>query len=112
MTSHALFYKKKYKTLEKYKTLARCIIAVMKFAPIINPDARKDTPKPLRVDLRTTFAIGTIIWFIALVVTLLLALLHVISIFFTFVSAMGFFIGIILLIWEHFDRWDYRRLGK
>ena len=49
----------------------------MKLAPIVNPDARKSTPKPLRVDLRKVFSIGTIAWLIATVVTVIIAFLHI-----------------------------------
>ena len=24
----------------------------------------------------------------------------------------GLIIGVMMLVWEHFDRWDYRRLGN
>nr|WP_308581826.1 DUF2530 domain-containing protein [uncultured Gardnerella sp.] len=84
----------------------------MKLAPIVNPDARKSTPKPLRVDLRKVFSIGTIAWLIATVVTVIIAFLHITTWFPALVCASGMIIGILLLIWEHFDRWDYRRLGK
>ncbi|EIK82399.1 DUF2530 domain-containing protein [Gardnerella sp. KA00603] len=84
----------------------------MKLAPIVNPDARKSTPKPLRVDLRKVFSIGTIAWLIATVVTVIIAFLHITTWFPALVCASGMIIGVLLLIWEHFDRWDYRRLGK
>lgn len=84
----------------------------MKLAPIVNPDARKPAPKPLRVDLRKVFSIGTIAWIIATAVTFIIALLHITTWFPALVCASGMIIGILLLIWEHFDRWDYRRLGK
>lgn len=88
------------------------MVRSMKFAPIVNPDARKQAPKPLRVDLRKIFTIGTLIWMIALVVALILATLHITTWFPVTVCTAGTIIGILLLIWEHFDRWDYRRLGK
>lgn len=84
----------------------------MKLAPIVNPDARKSTPKPLRVDLRKVFSIGTIAWLIATVVTVIIAFLHITTWFPALVCTSGMIIGVLLLIWEHFDRWDYRRLGK
>lgn len=84
----------------------------MKLAPIVNPDARKSTPKPLRVDLRKVFSIGTIAWLIATVVAVIIAFLHITTWFPALVCASGMIIGVLLLIWEHFDRWDYRRLGK
>ena len=61
----------------------------MKFAPIIDPSVRKPSPKPVRVDLRKVFTFGTALWAIALVICMML-----------------------MLVWEHFDRWDYRRLGE
>ena len=67
----------------------------MKFAAIINPEVRKPAPKPVRVDLRKTFLIGGVLWSVALIV-----------------CAAGLIIGVMMLVWEHFDRWDYRRLGN
>lgn len=84
----------------------------MKFAPMINPEARKGVPKPLRVDLRKAFAIGTILWTVLSVILVFLALFHILSWHFVRISVAGIIIGILMLIWEHFDRWDYRRLGK
>lgn len=84
----------------------------MKLAPIVNPDARKPAPKPLRVDLRKVFAIGTLAWFIATVIAIIIAFLHFTTWFPVLVCASGTIIGMLLLIWEHFDRWDYRRLGE
>lgn len=84
----------------------------MKFAPIVNPDARKTTPKPLRVDLRKIFAIGTLVWLVAFIFSLIIALAHLTTWFPVAICASGVIIGVLLLIWEHFDRWDYRRLGK
>ncbi len=84
----------------------------MKFAPIVNPDARKPAPKPLRVDLRKVFAIGTVAWLVATLITIVIAFLHLTTWFPALICASGATIGVLLLIWEHFDRWDYRRLGK
>lgn len=84
----------------------------MKIAPIINPDARKDTPKALRVDLRKAFSVGTIIWLVLSILTAIFTFLHICNLFTALICFMGFLVGIALLIWEHFDRWDYRRLGK
>ncbi|KFI45699.1 hypothetical protein GA0061078_1358 [Bifidobacterium bohemicum] len=83
----------------------------MKFAPIINPDVCKTPPKPVRVDLRKTFLIITSWWIVALVVLLILTTLgfHVGK--GLILCGFGIFIGVLMLIWEHFDRADYRRLG-
>lgn len=88
------------------------MVSCMKFAPIINPDARKEAPKPLRVDLFKAFLMGTFVWLIATVVVLILKLLNLVPWMAVIVCVFGFIIGLLMLIWEHFDRWDYRRLGK
>lgn len=88
------------------------MVGSMKFAPIVNPDARKAVPKPLRVDLRKVFAIGTIAWLVATMIALIVALLHITTWFPVLFCVSGTIIGVLLLTWEHFDRWDYRRLGK
>ena len=44
----------------------------MKIAPIIDPSARKPSPKPVRVDLRKVFTFGTTLWAIALMSLLLI----------------------------------------
>lgn len=84
----------------------------MKFAAILNPEVRKPAPKPVRVDLRKTFLIGVALWVVALIVcAILLACgMHVLDL--TIMCACGVVIGMMMLVWEHFDRWDYRRLGK
>lgn len=84
----------------------------MRFAPIIDPALRRPAPKPVRVDLRKVFGIGTALWGIALVVCLALVALgcgwaEPLII----VTASGIIIGVLMLIWEYYDRWDYRRLG-
>ncbi len=88
------------------------MVSCMKFAPIINPDARKEAPKPLRVDLFKAFFMGTFVWLIATVVVFILKLLNLVPWMAVIVCVFGFIIGLLMLIWEHFDRWDYRRLGK
>ncbi|OZG63175.1 hypothetical protein BLEM_0440 [Bifidobacterium lemurum] len=84
----------------------------MKFAPIIDPAARKPAPKPVRVDLRKAFGIGTGLWILALLICLLLRTLGIDTHDLVYVCEAGVVIGILLLVWEFFDRWDYRRLGK
>ncbi|MBW3083623.1 DUF2530 domain-containing protein [Bifidobacterium phasiani] len=83
----------------------------MKFAPIIDPSARKPTPKPVRVDLRKAFTIGTILWILACAVSIVLQVLGIVPAEVSVVCVIGVVIGIMMLVWEHFDRWDYRRLG-
>jgi hypothetical protein len=66
----------------------------------------------VRVDLRKVFLIGTAVWMAALIVCAMLLALHVPALKELVVCVAGVLVGIILLVWEHFDRWDYRRLGK
>lgn len=83
----------------------------MKFAPIINPDVCRPAPKPMRVDLRKVFGVVTGWWIIALAIAVILLVcgFHVINA--VILCGSGTAIGAALLVWEHFDRWDYRRLG-
>lgn len=84
----------------------------MRLAPIIDPSVRKPAPKPVRVDLRKVFGIGTSLWAVALVVALVLMMLGLHALPLAFMCIAGIAIGILMLIWEYFDRWDYRRLGQ
>ena len=84
----------------------------MKLAPIFDPAAHRPSPKPVRIDLRKVFLIGTAVWMAALIVCAMLLALHVPALKELVVCVAGVLVGIILLVWEHFDRWDYRRLGK
>ena len=84
----------------------------MKFAPIIDPAVRKPAPKPVRVDLRKAFGIGTGLWAVALVIALILLAFNHSTLPLVIMCAAGVIIGVLLLIWEHFDRLDYRRLGQ
>ena len=86
-------------------------VAGMKLAPIINPDVCRPAPKPVRVDLRKTFLFGTALWTVALVAATVLLFLGFDVLRGLVVCACGTVIGVMMLIWEHFDRWDYRRLG-
>ena len=87
----------------------------LRFAPIIDPSVRRPAPKPVRVDLRTVFLIGTGLWALALVVCQILKALNFDAATMDTVEvvcASGVVVGVLLLIWEHLDRWDYRRLGQ
>ncbi|MEK0306256.1 DUF2530 domain-containing protein [Bifidobacterium favimelis] len=84
----------------------------MKLAPIFNPDARRPSPKPVQVDLRKVFVTGTVLWVLALIVFGLLKYLGYCTVKPLIVSISGVCIGLILLIWEYFNRWDYRRLAR
>ena len=84
----------------------------MKIAPIIDPSVRKPSPKPVRVDLRKVFMFGTALWAIALVVCIVLIAFGINAERAQTVCEACTVIGVLMLVWEHFDRWDYRRLGE
>ncbi len=84
----------------------------MKFAPIIDPNARKASPKPVRVDLRKVFLFGTVVWAIALMACMVLTACGIQAERAQTICTAGTVIGVFMLIWEHFDRWNYRRLGE
>ncbi|MEE1295390.1 MAG: DUF2530 domain-containing protein [Bifidobacterium sp.] len=86
----------------------------MKLAPILDPNARRPSPEPMQVDLRKVFGIGTVLWTLALIGSVCMWQLARVAWFqeATVISAFGVAIGVILLVWEHFDRADYRRLGN
>lgn len=83
----------------------------MKFAPIFNPDARKPSPKPVQVDLRRIFLLGTGLWTVALLILVALKLYGLDTIKPISVCVSGIVIGLLMLVWEHFNRRDYRRLA-
>lgn len=84
----------------------------MRFAPIIDPAVRRPAPKPVRVDLRKVFGIGTALWGVALIVCLvLMAFGFAWAERVMVMCAAGVIIGVLMLIWEYYERWDYRRLG-
>ena len=84
----------------------------MKLAPLVNPAARRPSPKPVQVDLRTVFAFGTLYWAMPLVAFVMLQAsgrqMHDAII----ICAAGVVIGVLLLIWEHFNRARYRHLAQ
>ena len=84
----------------------------MKIAPIIDPSARKPSPKPVRVDLRMVLTFGTALVAIALSVCIVLLAFGINAERAQTVCEAGTVIGVLMLVWEHFDRWDYRRLGE
>ena len=84
----------------------------MKFAPLIDPAVRKPAPLPVRGDLRKVFAIGTGLWIVALIVVLILLTVGYSVMPLVIMCVAGVIIGLLLLVWEYFGRWDYRRLGQ
>ncbi len=71
-----------------------------------------DGEAQVRVDLRKAFTIGTMLWIVAAIICLILQHFGLVSIRVTLVCGIGVVIGLMMLVWEHFDRWDYRRLGE
>lgn len=78
----------------------------------IDPSVRRPSPKPVRVDLRKVFTFGTALWAIALVICMILLAFGINVERLQTMCAAGTVIGVLMLVWEHFDRWDYRRLGE
>ena len=84
----------------------------MNLAPIFDPDARRPSPRPMQVDLRRIFLLGTGFWIVALVLVGILALTGMTVTKPLIVCLSGVGVGILLMIWEYFNRWDYRRLAQ
>ena len=84
----------------------------MKIATLIATRARKTSPKHVRVDFRSVFTFGTARWAIALIVCIVLLAFGINAERAQTVCEAGTVIGVLMLVWEHFDRWDYRRLGE
>ena len=84
----------------------------MKFAPLIDPARPQTRTQARTVDLRKVFAIGTGLWIVALIVVLILLAVGYSVMPLVIMCVAGVIIGLLLLVWEYFDRWDYRRLGQ
>ena len=56
--------------------------------------------------------VGTSLWAVGLVICMILLALGVDVERGQTMCAAGTVIGVLMLLWEHFDRWDYRRLGE
>ena len=82
------------------------MVTVTKLAPIIDPSVRKPSPKPVRVDLRKVFMVGTSLWAVGLVICMILLALGFDVERGQTMCAAGTVIGVLMLLWEHFDRWD------
>ena len=67
----------------------------------------------MQVDLRKAFIIGICCWVVALIVSIVgFSTTHSeMARQSMFICSYGVVIGFALLVWEHFDRSDYRRLG-
>ncbi len=55
---------------------------------------------------------GTGLWIVALIVVLILLAVGYSVMPLVIMCVAGVIIGLLLLVWEYFDRWDYRRLGQ
>lgn len=84
----------------------------MKFAPIFNPEACKDPPPPVRVDLRKVFLIGIALWVVATAVFAVLIAVGFNLLPYLRICIAGIVVGVAMLIWEFFDRPNYRKLGE
>ena len=84
----------------------------MRLAPLVNPAARRPSPKPAQVDLRTVFAFGTLYWAMPLVAFVALQAAGRPMRDAIIVCAAGVVIGLLLLIWEHANRASYRHLAQ
>lgn len=87
-------------------------VVAMKLAPIFDPDVRRPSPKPVQVDLRKIFLFGTVVWTLVLAVIAVLKLIGFETTKPLIVCLSGVGVGILLIVWEHFNRWDYRRLAE
>lgn len=87
-------------------------VSHMKLAPIFDPDARRPSPKPVQVDLRKIFLFGTAVWVVVLAIMAILKLVGFETTKPLIVCLAGVGVGILLIIWERFNRWDYRRLAE
>lgn len=86
----------------------------MKLAPILDPAARRPSPKPARVDLRKIFLAGEAIWFVMLILALILRLssqtrLNTLTLF---TCAFGLVLGPFMLLWEKRTRSHYMKLAE
>lgn len=86
----------------------------MKLAPILDPAARRPSPKPARVDLRKIFLAGEAIWLVMLILALVLRLssqtrLNTLTLF---TCAFGLVLGPFMLLWEKRTRSHYMKLAE
>lgn len=87
------------------------IVVFMKFAPLFDPDARREPPEPVRLDLKHIFLPVTVLWFLADLGFIIASLLGHTNNFALLTCSFGLVIGMLMLIWEHCFRDEYRKLG-
>lgn len=85
----------------------------MNLEPIFDPRKRRPAPSPARVDMRIIFVCGTILFAVLAVGFGLYRLRTGPGSGYKFwICLFGFFIGLILLVWERFKRSTYMRLAN
>ncbi len=76
----------------------------MKLAPLFVPSERKNGPTPARVDLRSVFWVGELIWCVALVVLIFSREYFADRMWLVcmYTCVIGLILGVFLIIWEFF----------
>ena len=69
-------------------------------------------PRPSPYGWTCVRCFGTGLWIVALIVVLILLAVGYSVMPLVIMCVAGVIIGLLLLVWEYFDRWDYRRLGQ
>ena len=89
------------------------IIRIVTLEPIFDPRKRRPAPSPAKVDLRVIFIIGTIIFAILTIGFAIVRYgLGMHPGYKFWVCLFGFLIGLIMLVWERFNRSTYMRLAN
>lgn len=85
----------------------------MNLEPIFDPRKRKPAPSPARVDMRTIFLCGTIVFaFLTIGFASVEIGLHREFGYKFWICLFGFILGLALLVWEHFNRSTYMKLAN
>ncbi len=85
----------------------------MTLEPIFDPRKRRPAPSPAKVDLRVIFIAGTIIFAILTIGFAIVRYGFGMHPGYKFwVCLFGFLIGLIMLVWERFNRSTYMRLAN
>lgn len=85
----------------------------MTLEPIFDPRKRRPAPSPAKVDLRVIFIAGTIIFAVLTIGFAIVRYGFGMHPGYKFwVCLFGFLIGLIMLVWERFNRSTYMRLAN
>lgn len=85
----------------------------MTLEPIFDPRKRRPAPSPARVDLRIIFAAGTIIFAVLAIAFMAASGGHASRVSYKFwICLFGFIIGLVMLVWERFNRSTYMKLAN